>query len=482
MEEQNWGSSEKGAQIVEVSEARSLATSSAANLLNPREDHLWIAGSVPQYVVLKLNPAHPPLRYAGWHVWHDYPTNPSKVEIASGESADALSPLLICRALPGAGTQLWLLPKPIPPHHLYVRLKITDSFTAGPTYMSTVVLLENDPGPTYRGGALPVADAAAANELHPDLGAAGTSKRALDMLPKILVRHGRAEQFLHHGATPNTASTEQSYVLLNAGSTTSREPISGTVRSTSAPIPDKSRNRLGKLLKDLEEDIRNLHPIKGIHPPPSMFLPALQDTSLLSPPTTDTGNSTSTDGKTHRASLPRPQKHPPLSPPYPYDAPAVDWEGPHGEVEALPPHVLAMVTKLGDRIGILEQAVASLTQTVQHQREDLTMMKRLQRQQAIERRKESEWRHEARREEEQRHAGALLALNSTDHKLNHHQIDVNFPEEALRGYVESIMEERLQKKLKKNESKTLKRLDVYLKDVIRSIAESVDVQLNHILQ
>ncbi|CCW60940.1 unnamed protein product [Phytomonas sp. EM1] len=495
MEVRNWGSSENGAKIAEVSEGTSLVSSSASNLLNPSEDLLWIAGSVPQHVTLKLSPTHPPLRYAGWHVWHDYPTNPSKVEISSGESPDGLTPLLVCRALPGAGTQLWLLPKPIPPQHLYVKLRITESFSAGPTYMSTVVLLANDPGPNYRGGALPAARIGVP-EPPPLDDAATTSPRAPDVPPRILVRHGRTEQLPHRGTTPNLASAEQSYTVFNPGGTSSGEPMGGTDQLASASAPKSTGSRIGKLLKDLEEDIRNLHPIKGVRPPPNMLLAAPRGASLLSPSTTETSNSLSIEGEGNRADThpargegrrsPRSQKKVheelPAAAPHHCCTGAVVWGGRQGAVGALPPQLFASVAKLDDRINILEQTVASLTQTVQHQREDLTMMKRLLLHQAIEQRKESEWRHNAHREGEQRRAGTLLPMNSLDHKLTHHQIDVNFPEEALREYVESIMEERLQTQLKKSESKILRRLDIYLKDVVRCITDSVDVHLNHVFQ
>lgn len=148
-EQKNWALRESGASIAAVSHEATHAASGAENLLADKDSTLWIAGDPPQFVTLELASLHPPICYAGWSVSHDYSTNPKLVEVSSGITRDTLSSVMLCKGLPGTGSQLWKLPQPIPSTHRFVCFSILKTFDEGPTYMNTVILLSSPPGLQY---------------------------------------------------------------------------------------------------------------------------------------------------------------------------------------------------------------------------------------------------------------------------------------------------------------------------------------------
>lgn len=613
MAESNWALKENGATVVAVSCEASHMSSTADNLLVDREDQLWIAGEAPQSVTLKLSASHSPLNYAGWHVWHDYMTNPKRVEIASGESMTAMVPLLVCQALPGAGTQVWKLPKPIPQEHRYVRFTIAETFGPGLTYMNSVVLLANDPGPDCRGDVPAVAAVGGGGSASPraiaergsEDGRAAPSLLQLQTAPPA-ARSRSATLFragVESSATPRGRSLDErplratsvgvgagydarhplagSPFLVsprptsslrcasdpgddNAGvftraargvANTPTAPPFGTPIGASAPLGGgrggPSSGRVNQLLRDLDEDIRSLRPIRPVSPQKDMLLyvPQNQPILLAGPARGGEGSDYSSrsdssaserggmrrrhrrrrwgrggegsdgngSGSRGREDGSRPATRSSQSPQQPLQQ---QQQPAYADVPLSTPVAMTIVGGgtgaavttglaaggLFDHIAVLEQSVASLSQTVQHQREDITMMKRLllqqaqerrrevehvkqqqQEQQYLERKREEKWQRcfeLARRERESAKEMNRSALSvaaaapspSTTHDAHptHHHVEVDFPEAALRGFVEAVLEEKLKKNLKKAEARILHRMDHYLRDVVARIADGVD--------
>ncbi|RNF25893.1 uncharacterized protein Tco025E_01859 [Trypanosoma conorhini] len=395
MAEKNWALGENGAKVVEVSHEAAHVASAASNLLVEREDLLWITSDAPQHVTLKLAESHPPLRYVGWHVWHDYLTNPKTVEVASGESVDDMVAQLVCQAVSGAGTQVWKLPNAIPPNHLFVRVKILETFSPGPTYMNNVVLFANDPGARFRG-----------------------------------------------------ARTAELTVPKQAGA---------------------SAARMSVLLKELDEDIRALHPIKTVSPKKNMLLYVPQEPMAAFPHEYAEEESASPNlrGPAERQG----SNYMNRGPQY-----AVAGERLEG---VTPAHVapaagtVEVSRGFNERLCALEQAVASLTQSMNHQREDLTMIKRLLLQQASERRRELEQRLTAQQASSAQQQ-LQLQQHEKPHRVSRHQVSVDFPEDALRSFVEAVVAPKLHKHTKRTEAQTIAKLDEFLKDIVAEITLAVD--------
>lgn len=585
MSEMNWAMLESGARIAEGSFEAANGVNGAANLLRAREDALWLAGAAPQRVTLRLVSDHPPLSYAGWHVWLDSPTNPKLVEIAAGPSLQQLQAILVCEAQPSAGTQVWKLPRAIPADHAFVRFTILESFRPGPTYMNTLVLLEKDPGPDYsaNGEALSITNVSlkAADPAYPMTtsampvfsrfasasgggGAGGNDGSPSAHTPPppdapappagintstVSRRGGGGGSYSDDGrrsdvgafvATSTTAATRSSNpdAPLQPPSPVQRGCSSRT-RSPRA----RSSSRMSQLLRDLDDDIKQLRPLKTVSPGKNMLVhlsrepSGLQAENLDDRFTTDhsgaMGSDDSDDEKRrhgHRrhdyrdkvnesdgdddgegsdkrgvrhshggggSADPRlhQHQHPALTdmalypvsaaPPPPY-APAA---GP------------AINATYEARLNALEQAVAALNEAVQHQRDDLTMIKRLLLQQAAERRKEAEQRFEEKHRCDHAFSAAFTGSGAmvvpspprtpaaaaaaaaavpgfaADQRLTHRSITVDFPEDALRAFVESVLDKRLRKHTKKVEAKLLQRLDKQLHDVIKVLSATVDGQL-----
>lgn len=569
MSDVNWTLEENGAHIAEVSHEAVHVASIASNLLKLREDQLWITGDAPQHVTVSLSPSHPPLQYAGWHVWHDYLTNPHLVEIASGASPDTMRALLVCQALPGAGTQVWKLPHAIPQDHQYVRFRIMSTFGPGPTYMNNIVLLENDPGPNYNAYGQLVEDSAttADDVLHGESAARHPS--AATALPytspptSVLRPPGSGggvdrsplprrvpPTSVLPGASPiSTANPRDDRsadvgVLIALGPSASAhhgERANGGAGGRS-PGGARSSSRMSQLLRDLDDDIKMLKPIKIVSPRKKTLLCVPQDSHAKSAESGSEdddfearqggGNrERSANGKVHhsgenessehrrhhrhhRRSSSRRRNfsgreersgnsssaqlegsHAPQSVPMGAKQMALAvWPPP-----AVPPSPVELSSLHGERFSALEQAVAVLHATVQHQRDDLSMIKRVLLQQATERRKEAEQRYE----EKQKMGTVAVALPAAlaappaapsptvatdvkapvlqiaapDQRLTHRSITVGFPEDALRAYVESVLDHKLRKQMKKVEATLLQRLDKQLHDVIKVLSVTIEGRL-----
>ncbi|KEG09373.1 hypothetical protein DQ04_05331030 [Trypanosoma grayi] len=407
MTEKNWALGESGAKVAEVSHEATHVASAAANLLVEREDLLWITGDAPQHVTLKIAHPHPLLRYIGWHVWHDYLTNPKTVEVASGESTDDMVAQLVCEAVTGAGTQIWKLPNGIPSNHLFVRIKIVETFGPGPTYMNNIVLFANDPGTRFRSTRNSVAAAAKPNE--------------------------------------------------------------------------GSMGRMSVLLKELDEDIRALHPIKTVTPKKNMLLYIPQEPMTILPPDDaeeEEVPSPQLRGPTQRQGSNGMNSTPQLVGPRSFS----EGNAATRAASGLGLGAAEVSRGFNDRLCALEQAVASLTQSMNHQREDLTMIKRLLLQQASERRCELEQKLNAS------HAptsmqGQQQSQQLNPHRVSRHQVSVDFPEDALRSFVESVVAPKLHRHAKRTEAQTIAKLDEFLKDIVTEMTHAVDDRVRlHIQQ
>ncbi|KAG5475907.1 hypothetical protein CUR178_03621 [Leishmania enriettii] len=563
MSDVNWALEENGAHVAEVSQEALHIASTASNLLRLREDQLWITGDAPQHVIVSLSPFHPRLQYAGWHVWHDYLTNPRMVEIASGASPDTMSALLVCQALPGAGTQVWKLPSAIPQDHLYVRFRIMDTFGAGPTYMNNIVLLEHDPGPNYNiyrrqaeaaktatddfpcresvpghpsVAAAPPYISPLASAFRPTVGSGGVDCSPLPRrVPPTSVVPGTA---LTPTSTPRGRCSTDVGVYIGSG------PSASVHRGDVALSPGgaRSSSRMSQLLRDLDEDIKMLKPITIVSPGKNMLLGAPQHSPapLMDSESEDDASGIRHDidsrevrangknghrGKNasaeschhhrhHRRSSSRrtnrgdragrsrdsgsaqPDGSQVPQPAQMSGSPTAFavWpppSAPSSPAELAPLH--------GARLSALEQTIAVLNEAMQHQRDDLAMIRRVLLQQAAERRKEA-----VQRDEEQQKMNAVAAAPPTpsaappaapppavttvaetpvsqiaapDPRLTHRSISVGFPEGALRAYVESVLDHKLHKHMKKLEERLLKRLDTQLHDVIKVLSATIEGRL-----
>ncbi|KPA80990.1 hypothetical protein ABB37_04373 [Leptomonas pyrrhocoris] len=596
MPESNWAVRENGARIADVSSEAANGANAAANLLKAHEEALWLAGPAPQHVTLALSAQHPLLRYAGWHVWLDLPTNPKVVEIASGPSLEQLRPILVCEALPGAGTQVWQLPRPIPAEHTFVRFKILESFGPGPTYMNTLALLANDPGPNYSANddvpaATAVSPSATVAAVGPQYANPTAATPYASRLPLSLsgvgTPGGAARSPLPRHATslaaprtppaginmsvtsggngggghsddggPSDVGVFVSTNRRSAATSNAEEPLSpadatnrdGSSRTRSPRM--RSNSRMRQLLRELDNDIKQLKPIKSVSPGKNMLMYLPQDASGLEADSFDENitpdrsghrrgsnsdgsgsqRNTSGDGK-HRhgrhtghsgrgregdddgGSSGKGARHPHRG------SSATSATGgnfhadpqlqrgmhpaqmgialypPSAEV-AGPPPLPPLNATYDARLNALEQAVAALNEAVQHQRDDLTMIKRLLLQQAVEGRKEAEQRFEEKQRYERLFSvstnatgipsnSALPAASPAsgfmaDQRLTHRSITVDFPEDTLRVFVNSVLDHRLRKYTKKLEAKLLQRLDTQLHDVIKVLSATVDGQLANV--
>lgn len=347
MENKNFALQSNGATVVDVSHEAQHVASSANNLLTERQDQLWITGDAPQHVTIRIAPNHPPLRYVGWHVWHDYLSNPQSVEVSSGVVPDCFVPLTICNAVAGSGTQLWELPEPIPSSHTYVRFRILSSFARGPTYMNHLVLLASNP-----------------------------ESYARDPSP----------------APAGPSSNE------HRASTAIEQPMSA-------------------LLRELDEDIRALQPIRTVSPSKSnmIYMPGPSLPSLVEQQITEL-----------------------VKQPLPPAAPEVS-------VSRSP---LQAVDNTAFRLSALEQAVASLTRTLDHQRADIAAIKEL----VAERRSSSKPKKAPTPE----------------------AVHVEFPEQMLRTFVEDVLAPKLQKYATRLETRTMEHVEGQLQGLLENLAETVD--------
>jgi hypothetical protein len=376
--EKNLATVDCGAEIADVSYEAAHVASNASNLLLDREDLLWITGEAPQHVTVRLPAGHPPILFVGWHVWHDYLTNPKTMEIYSGVVMDILTPLVACTALPGAGTQLWELQSPIPSSHQFVKFRITATFGPGPTYLNSLALFACHPGARFR-----------------------------------------------HSATTVPAGPSP------AGATSSSSAVVQTTGATSD---------MSSLLKELDEDIRALHPIKALSPsrtaltyvpPPSLHDPAALNES--------------------------PARVPGFG-----SVPAVRTEHQHHDPTS------------HHRINSLEQAVLALSRNLEQQREDISTIKALLVQRSSNGASTSHHHLSTRRDVQVASSSHLHESHNASSARSSQQVHVQFPEDALRAFVEEVLAPKLAKCAKRTEAKTLQRMDEHIHGVLKEIAAVVD--------
>lgn len=409
----NFALASTGATIVEVSHEALHVASAASNLLLEREDMLWITSDAPQSVTIRVAPNHPPLTFVGWHVWHDYLSNPKVVEVASGILPDCLSALIVCNAIPGAGTQLWELGQPIPSAHQYVRFTIQSTFAPGPTYMNNVCLFAQNPGPKY--GRIESASSAAAS------------------------RHRNAGP-MHSQVAPQGGSSTSRTVSQEAGRDERRSASNGAAVAGSVPISN--------LLRDLDEDIKSLHPIRTVSPTrnvifsqPNASLPSLVDTEI--------GEYVAAARRSPSAQQHRPAET---------GRDQSNRSSVHHQGQMIPNHSdpLSVVDNTTFRLAALEQAVTSLTRALENQRQDIAGIRELLANQ---------------RRQGPQTQGGVTPSSSAQQKES---VEVNFPEESLKAFIDDVLAPKLAKLAKRTETKTLERLEEHVTGMLDSVSDVVD--------
>lgn len=414
--EDNLALASSGATIADVSHEALHVASAASNLLLDREDMLWITSDAPQSVTLRITPNHPPITFVGWHVWHDYLSNPKVVEVASGILPDCLNTSIVCNALPGAGTQLWEVSQPIPSAHQYVRFTIQSTFAPGPTYMNNVCLFAQNPGPKY--GRLTGQSSLMTGATRGNGGVAYGASNA----------NSRATSQDVHNATAAAASA----VPQGDGR---RSVSSAGVVAGSVPISN--------LLRDLDEDIKSLHPIRTVSPtrnvvfsqPAAVSLPSLVDTEIGEYVAAAQRRSPSAQQRdTTTSGLHR-----------------------HGQVVATSVHdQLSVVDNTTFRLAALEQAVTSLTRAMENQRQDIVGIR------------------EMIASQKRAPAQAQQQPGASSSKHHHDPVAVNFPEESLKLFIEDVLAPKLAKLAKKTETQTLERVEAHVTEMLDGVSDVVD--------
>jgi hypothetical protein len=423
----NWASSDEGAEVVEVSHEASHIISSANNVLVEREDMLWISGTLPQHIVIRIAPNHPPIRYVGWYVWQHYLTNPKTVEISSGVVEGCLSPIMICTGLPGAGKQLWELEEPIPSAHTFIRFKVTATFGASSTYMNRVYLYSDHPGDGFT-------------------------------------------------APPSSAANQ-------TGAT--GDPNNNSLLPTS-PL------KMTSMLKELDEEIRMLHPLRNLSPSRGAFTHSSHSHTeyqgLPAPPPLSTPSFAHGTGyDSHNAS------HssvgiglPPQFSPGSYRRERDVNRGGAGATTALGADATA-TTVSDERLQGLEQTMKQLVQLVQSQRQEMNGMRQL-----IEelqggggagsgngtsgRGVSAQGDLNNSRHPSPSSRGTHRSGSASGPQLNQstHSQPMPFPESALRHYVEEVMAPRLEKYRQRIETRVLQRVDEAVHDIEKDVRRMVE--------
>jgi hypothetical protein len=354
----NYLSAELGASVVEVSHEAETMGSVAANALVDREDHIWIADPPPQHVTVAL-PQHPPIRYIGWYVWHDYLTNPKVVEVTSGADVAAMQPLITCTAYAGSGVQLWELPEPLPASHRLVRFKVVSTFGGSYTYVNRWYAFSEHPGNRFA---------------------------------------AKVQQ--------NTPRRERAHERPSAIMAAARSP--GGMSDVGSPY------QMSALLRDLDHDIRALHPLRANVPP------SLNDLSQRS----------------HSSRTAAPPVH---SDP---------------EDNGLQHSTTDITLK---RIAVLEQSVAGLVRAVEEQGRDLRALREglLQ---------GGGSNHTSFSRGDQSGFGPQAVVDASS----------MFPEAALRTYVEDVMAPKLAKHSRRFEARVTQRMDEHLEELLRNVSAAVD--------
>ena len=382
----NYASSSLGATISSVSaESRELA-SHAANVLEDRDDTLWIAEAPPQYVTVRLPAAHPPLRFVGWYVWHDYLTNPKVVEVTSGRApADGrepteFKPVVVATALPGAGVQLWELGQnPIPADHTHVRFHIAATFGGTYAYVNRLYMFSEHPGQAF------------------------------------------VEQAQAAAAAAATTPPRSGAAAVDVGSPTSPMHMSA-------------------LLRELDTDIRQLHPLKL---PQGPQRPARSGHTPVPVASLSPARNHSTAGGTTTMTT---SSLPPVAP-----ADASFAAGLHVQAQ----HQVEM----DRRLSTLEGSVAALIDSIHAQSRDIAAMR-------------------ASVEASRHDAAAAATPAAAPIPQPKHQYapspTLPFPEDALRQYVEDIVAPKLQRHAKRVEARLMQQVDRHLAALVAEVEATTE--------
>lgn len=336
----NFLSADLGASVVRASSDSEQVASAASNVLVDREDQLWICQREPHELVLSL-PSHPPIRFIGWYVWHDYLTNPHTVDIEAGTTESDLHLVTTCTALPGAGVQLWSLEEPLDECVRFLRFRVTSTFGGAFTYLNRVYAFAEHPGASFVAAGRQVANA-----------------------PVSPGRDFAAEM--------------------------------------GSPL------HMSSLLRELDDDIRSLHPLRTATPVPISV--------------SRSGNPS-----------------------------AVASEERHRQ-PSLPPQATSDVT--AQRLATLEASVVGLVRAVEQQSRDIATLQR-----SI---------VEARPHAPPSTTRPASTLDAKD-----------FPEEALRRYVEDVMAPKLSKHTRRFEARVMQRMDDHLQELLRAVTTEVDDRVAH---
>jgi hypothetical protein len=520
----NYASSSLGATIVDVTHPDSSATSNPKNLLLDQDGLVWLSGTAPQHVTIRLDDTHPPIQYVGWHVWQDYVTNPREVEVssswgldgeASGVGASLSTIVKLCVAQPGAGSQVWQLDTPIPSGHRYVRFSILSTFGPGPTYMNRLFLYDRHPGDGYEN---PPANqnngsvTTPTQAFNPGTSSAAyrshTSATSVSNSSITLVRGGEKtpsnvhpsdasigshmlqSPVLHRSSSaPDMASTFQNRHRQQHDGRSSAAPYRGhyddsshhhypptvhypngtsvgssTGRGASYPHPagnyhhsarrGDSTNRsastqMTDLLQGLDDDIKMLHPIRTISPSKGRRSHSNNASHLALGQYPSAVHSALDD--LEEISRPPPQRSPPRR------------QSPTRTSEDVS---LTLRTAMS-RIDSLERAVGGLTTSMDAQGRDLRDIRELL--MGLQRQPPPAPAPAPTPAPQQQQQGAPQQL-------------IEFPEAALRGYIEDVLAPRLSKHAKRVEAKTLQRMDSHLQILLKEIGAVVDERVDRHLR
>eukprot|EP01006_Ploeotia_vitrea_P027711 TRINITY_DN60484_c0_g1_i1.p1 TRINITY_DN60484_c0_g1~~TRINITY_DN60484_c0_g1_i1.p1 ORF type:complete len:691 (+),score=31.79 TRINITY_DN60484_c0_g1_i1:58-2130(+) len=147
MLQMNYANASAGAFVVSVSSEVEDSNCTASNLLIDDTSKLWLAKEPPpQSITISIKTPHPPLGYFGWHCWHNFTTNPKKVQVFSNTELSDDSTWECClsaEAYPGSGTQMYELHTKIPENHGFLRISLLENFGGSLVYMNRLYLFEN---------------------------------------------------------------------------------------------------------------------------------------------------------------------------------------------------------------------------------------------------------------------------------------------------------------------------------------------------
>lgn len=376
----NYLSADAGATVLDCTHEAEAMGSLAANVLLEQEDHVWIADPPPQSITLALPSSHEPIRYVGWYVWHDYLTNPKTVDVFSGEDRDHLHHVITCNAYPGSGVQLWELTEPIAPRHRVMRFTVKATFGGSYTYMNRVYAFAEHPGSQF---------------------------------------------------APKAPSAARDRPRASTGTPPRQQRPSGIAAAAAPQSPGGFSNlgspmHMSALLRDLDRDIRSLHPLHTQAPPPL-------DTSSRAGRSFQQQRQHG-DGSTRDVSM---------------------AGGP-------PAPITSMSSGSADqqRIAVLEASIAQLIRTVDSQAKELAALR-----------------------------GALMNGGGGQHQQQLRpepapgpEYPLAFPEEALRNYVEDVMAPKLAKHSRRFEARVTQRLDEHLEELLRNVSAAVDERVARHMQ